>query len=60
MPALDVLYSESNDCADLIDIKWKIFGSITSLDDREISAIKQLPREFRMISTILFVLIKVK
>lgn len=59
MPSLDKLYSESNDF-EMNEIRWKIFKFITSLNDDEISVIKQLSKNYLLISTILYISVKVK
>lgn len=41
------------------EIRWKVFGWILSFNDNEISTIRQLPKQFLLISTILYVLTKV-
>lgn len=59
MPSLDKLYSESNDF-EMNETRWNIFKFITSLNDDEISVIKQLSKNYLLISTILYISVKVK
>lgn len=59
IPPLKQLYEAGNDFIEMNKIKWKIFAWITSFTDDEISMIKQLPRDFLLISTTLYILVKV-
>lgn len=58
VPPLDQLYSKSID-SEMNEIRWKVFAWIMSFSDDEISTIKQLSKQFLLISTILYVLVKV-
>ncbi|XP_055310149.1 uncharacterized protein LOC129573544 [Sitodiplosis mosellana] len=60
LPSLDELYVGNGDDSKIIDIKWKLLAWIMLLSDDEISLIKNLPKDFLMISTTLFVLVKNK
>lgn len=59
VPALDELYLGKND-EKMVEIKWKLFGWITSFSDEVISTMKNLPKKFLLISAILYALVKVQ
>lgn len=46
--------------SEITEINWKFFGWITSLSDTEVSLVRKLPKDFRIISTTLYILVKVK
>lgn len=61
MPPLDQLYlkDENKDKTDIIEVKWKILAFIMSLNDGVIAKMKKLPKEYLLISAILYSLVKV-
>lgn len=59
MPPLDALYVETGDDTKIIETKWQLLGWIMSLSEDVISAIKHIPKDFLIISTILYALVKV-
>lgn len=59
IPTLDRLYLGEDD-EGMIEIKWKIFGWITSLSDEVISTMRKLPKKFLLICAILYALVKVR
>lgn len=61
MPSLADLYleNESDNGTEFTEVKWKIVAWIMSLPVDVISALKELPKEDVLISTILYVLVQV-
>lgn len=57
VPALDNLYLSN--VSEITEIKWKMFGWIMSLSDTEVLLVRNLPADFLIISTTLYVLVKV-
>lgn len=58
VPPLEQIYFGNENQMD--EIQWKILRWIMSFSSTEIETIKQLPKEFRLTSTVLYVLFKVK
>ncbi|XP_055310152.1 uncharacterized protein LOC129573547 [Sitodiplosis mosellana] len=58
LPSLEELYVGTDDDSKIIDIKWKLLAWIMSLSEDVISLIKNLPKDYVLISTILFALVK--
>lgn len=63
IPPLDQLYlgnkNGNTDDTNTLETKWKILGWIMSLNDELISKLKLLPKEYLLISAILYALVKV-
>lgn len=55
VPEIEDLYFNS----EATYIKWEIIAFIMGFDDNIMTAIKSLPREFRLVCTALLVLVKV-
>lgn len=58
VPVLDDLYIKN--VSEITEINWKIFGWTTSLSDTEVSLVRKLPKDFLIISTTLYILVKVR
>lgn len=56
VPPLDELYLVDDD----VEIRWKLLAWIFSFNNDSITVVKAVPKEFLLISTTLFVLVKVK
>lgn len=60
VPPLDQLYAtNTTGCLDVDEIKWEILGWIMSLSESEIKTIRNLKKEFRLISATCAILVKV-
>lgn len=57
---LDQLYADANNDSDIVEMRWKILAFIMSLSDKNIQAIKKLPKNFALVSVTLYALVKVK
>ncbi|XP_031632710.1 uncharacterized protein LOC116346671 [Contarinia nasturtii] len=55
-PLIELYLHEGNN--EIIATKWKLLAFIMKLSDDEVTAIKGLPKEFILISTIVFILVK--
>ncbi|XP_031633299.1 uncharacterized protein LOC116347044 [Contarinia nasturtii] len=54
VPALDTFYIEN----EITEINWKMLGWIMSLSDTELALIRKLPKDFLVISSTLYILVK--
>lgn len=61
VPALEKLYDENEAEGDenIGEIRWKLLAFIMSFPDKVISALKQLPKDYLLIGTTLYTLVKV-
>lgn len=62
VPPLESLYlnEDVEDAANLAETKWKLLEWIMELPVDVVDAIKELPNDYKLISTILYELVKVK
>ncbi|XP_055323806.1 uncharacterized protein LOC129578759 [Sitodiplosis mosellana] len=56
VPDLESLYLDN--VSEITEINWKMLGWIMSLSDTEVSLVRNLPKDFLIISTTLYVLVK--